>query len=60
MPSSYKQAGKVLQEDGKENMLASCAGLRNSTLTLIHCCNNSLVYVYIMCGTQAAANNVIR
>lgn len=43
-PHWYSHAGKVLKKEGKENMVTSCVCLRKSTVTLIHCCYNSIIY----------------
>lgn len=55
-PHWHPQAGRLLKKEGKENMVTSCVGLRKSAVTLIHCCDNSIIYK--LCGAQTAVNNV--
>lgn len=57
MPHWYSQAVKLLEKEGKENTVTSCGGLRKSTVTLIHCCYNSIIYK--LCGTPMAVNNAL-
>lgn len=51
-PTDICRHSELLRKEGKQNKVASCAGLWKLTVTLIHCCHNSIIFRLCACITD--------